>query len=151
MVKLYPDFAETQDEIDIKNNYIEIRKSNIPGAGNGVFAKKDIKAGTKLGIYRGERLTGKELDDRYAETGCSIYVLGLEGGINVDASGKHYNWISHVNASKGTCKKPNIYWDTKGRVFAKRNIKAGDELYASYGADYWRGIARYNKTLKKRK
>ena len=150
MVKLYPEFPETEHEIDIKKNYVEIRKSNIPGAGVGVFAKKDIKADTDLGWYRGEHLSAEEFGKKYDKKGYSVYVLCVDNDINVDAT-KHYNWISRINASKGTNKKPNVYWDSEGRLFAKKNIKAGEELYVCYGAEYWRGITRYNKTLKKRR
>ena len=34
------------------NEFIYIQKSKIPGAGNGVFSKKKIKSGKKLGEYK---------------------------------------------------------------------------------------------------
>jgi SET domain-containing protein len=45
--------------------------------------------------------------------------------------------------------KTNLYWDGEGRTFAKRNIKAGEELLVGYGFRYWNGI-KHNNTLKKK-
>lgn len=155
MVNLYPDFPATDDENHIIKHIVEIRKSRIPGAGVGVFAKQPIEAGKNLGYYRGEALTPEEFENRYSKLGYSIYVLRIphpnnkNTHINIDGV-KHYNWVSRMNAPKGTNKKANVYFDYSGRVFAKRNIRAGEELLVSYGPGYWRAIDSLNKTRKKK-
>ena len=154
MLRLYPTFPPTDEEKHGEQNMVEIRKSGIPGAGVGVFAKQPIASGRELGYYRGEALTPGEFETRYGPLGYSVYVLRItdpadeNNVINIDGS-KHYNWTSRINAPKGTNKKPNVYFHQDGRVFAKRNIKAGEELFISYGRAYWNGIRNANKTKKK--
>jgi len=144
---LYPREPISDIHKDIENNYIKIRKSDIPGAGNGVFAKKDIPKGTELGYYVGEIINNKEFEKRYKEYGHGEYVLELTDPknprkqINIDAK-KHYNWISRINAPKGTGKKASLHWDIHGLTIASRNIKAGEELLISYGKEYWQGKRR---------
>ena len=148
-MKIFPQEAKTERELEIERDYVEIKKSNIPGAGLGVFAKKDITATEDLGFYRGEWLT---IDEFNTPDRSFIYTLGLPNGIFIDAEKNGYNWVSRVNATRGTHMKTNIYWDTNGRVFAKRNIKAGDELYVAYGKGYWRAhkkLTMKNKPTKK--
>ena len=148
-MKIFPQEAKTDRELEVENEYIEVRKSNIPGAGVGVFAKKDIKAGEDLGFYRGEWLN---IDEFINENRNFTYTLGLSSGIFIDAEKNGYNWVSRVNTPRGTNMKTNIYWDNDGKVFAKRNIKAGDELYVAYGRNYWRAYKRLtlkNKASKK--
>jgi len=142
-MKIYPQKAKTPRELLVEKKYVEVRNSNIAGAGLGVFAKKDIQAGEELGFYRGEWL---KLDDYSKGDRNFSYTLQLAKDIYIDAEHKAYNWVSRVNSPKGTCMKTNIYWDSEGRTFAKRNIKAGEELLVGYGSLYWRGIK--NSTLK---
>ena len=145
-MKIYPQEDKTERELEVERDYVEVKKSKIPGAGVGVFAKKDIRAGEDLGFYRGEWLQPEE----YAKDNRSItYTLRLANGTYVDAEHNGYNFISRINAPKGTGMKSNLYWNHEGRTIAKRNIKAGEELLVGYGALYWRGIKK-NTTLKKK-
>ena len=153
MLKFYPAFPPTEDEKYVEQNMVEIRKSGIPDAGVGVFAKQPITSGRELGYYRGEILASHDFHARYAAQGYTVYVLVVtdptdaNNPINVDAS-EHYNWASRINSPKGTNKKTNVYFHKDGRVFAKRNIKAGEELFVSYGSIYWSGIRNANKRKK---
>jgi len=153
MKKLYPGVQKTKKEKYVENNLVEIRPSNIPNAGNGVFSKEDIKSGDMLGYYRGEALNRDQFNKRFNDKEYAAYVLIVKNGtIYVDAEKKGYNWVSRVNTPRGTTMKTNIYWDDDGRVFAKRNIKAGEELFVSYGSAYWSGFNKHqkNKTMKKK-
>jgi SET domain-containing protein len=156
MVTLYPRFDPTENERHVESNLIELRKSTIPGAGTGVFCKQAIPSGTDLGYYRGEEITPDEHDRRHSKKGYGEYVLMVtdmdDDKKQVYIDGKtHNNWISRVNAPKGTGKKPNIYWDAYGHVFSSRNIKAGEELFANYGAAYWRGKKNGTRKVSKTK
>lgn len=144
MVKQYPRFDPTENEKHVENNHIELGKSTIPGGGTGVFCKEAIPKGMDLGYYRGEIITPEEHQRRHAKKGYGEYVLIVDdmdnAGKEVYIDGKHYyNWVSRVNAAKGTGKKANMHWDGNGHVFALRNIKKGEELFVNYGAEYWRG------------
>jgi len=147
-MRFYPEIPKSDKEKHVENEVIELRESLIPGAGIGVFAKMDISAGDNLGYYRGEWLTEKEFEDRHSPKGYSIYTLRLSNGIHIDAEHHGYNWVSRINSPKGTNKKTNIHWDSDGKVFSSRYIKAGEELLVGYGSAYWRSIKK-NKTTKR--
>ena len=141
-MRLFPGVPKTAHERYVEKELIEMKPSRIPGAGTGVFAKKDIPINTELGLYRGEYLTDKEFEEKFADAGLGTYVLTLddpnEEGRNFYVDGlKKGNWTSRINSPKGTLNKVNIVFYTDGRVVAKRNIKAGDELFVGYGPKYW--------------
>ena len=154
MVHIFPKGPKSDEHKKIEEEHIIIRRSTIPGAGNGVFCTRDILKGESLGHYTGEIISDKEFENRYNDHGYGEYVLYLTDPatnkqIYVDAK-DHSNWVSRINASKGTGKKINVYWDAHGHVFASRNIKAGEELLANYGNAYWKGKKR-GVTMKKKK
>lgn len=141
-MRLFPDFPKTVNEKYVEREMIEMKPSGIPGAGKGVFAKKDIPNNTDLGFYRGEHLTDKEFETKFSNAGLGTYVLTLDEPS--DNNKKFYvdglkkgNWTSRINSPKGTTNKANIVFYTDGRVVSKRNIKAGEELFVGYGPKYW--------------
>jgi len=141
-MKLFPEFPKTAIEKHAEKNLIELKESGVPGAGTGVFAKKDIPVNTDLGFYRGEHLTDTEFEKKFSDTGLGTYVLTLDDPS--DSKKKFYvdglkkgNWTSRINSPKGTLNKANIVFYTDGRVVSKRNIKAGEELFVGYGSKYW--------------
>jgi SET domain-containing protein len=141
-MRLFPPFKQTPLEKNVESNIIEIRKSSIPNSGNGVFAKQDIPAATELGYYRGEGLDLDEFNKRHGAKGIGNYVLTLTDSSypnnTVYVDGEHKgNWTSRMNSPRGTDKRPNVAFYDDGRVVAKRNIKAGEELFVGYGSRYW--------------
>jgi SET domain-containing protein len=141
-MRLFPGVPKTAHERYVEKELIEMKPSRIPGAGTGVFAKKDIPINTELGLYRGEYLTDKEFEKKFGDSGLGTYVLTLddpsEEGRKFYVDGlKKGNWTSRINSPKGTLNKVNIVFYADGRVVAKRNIKAGDELFVGYGPKYW--------------
>ena len=141
-MRLFPDFPKNQNEKYVEKELIEMKESSVPGAGTGVFAKKDIPLNTDLGFYRGQHLTTPEFEKKFADAGLGAYVLTLNE--ESDPNKKFYvdglkkgNWTSRINSPKGTSNKANIVFYTDGRVVAKRNIKAGEELFVGYGPKYW--------------
>lgn len=147
MVHIYPALNILNKYESIEDTHVIVRKSNIPGAGNGVFAKKDIMKGEDLGYYTGEIISEEEFHKRYDDEGYGEYVLYLSDpnkkGKFLYVDSKYYsNWVSRINASRKTGKRANVYWDTEGHVFACRNIKEGEELLVNYGSEYWKGKER---------
>lgn len=103
-----------------------IRSSDIHAA--GCFALENIRSGTRLLEYDGERITKDEGDLRY-EGRPFTYLFGIgRGDIVIDGHGMAM-FVNH------SC-DPNCETDEiNGRVYISsiRNIKAGEEL--TY--DYW--------------
>jgi len=153
-MRLFPGYPKTANEKYVEKELVEMRPSSIPGAGTGVFAKKDIPNNTELGIYRGEYLTNSEFHNRYDDSGLGTYVLTID---DLDGSDKKSyvdgikkgNWITLINSPKGTLNKVNVIFYSDGKALAKRNIKAGEELFVGYGSKYWNN--RYWKNTGTRK
>ena len=114
---------------------IIIKQSLIPKADLGVFAKTDIPKGAYLGEYLGKRyllgefewvLAKKRVNDVYSFnsfSGPDDYVYDAR---DLDQS----NWTRYMNCSFSLDSENVIYKDTDGKIkfYARRNIKAGEEL-----------------------
>lgn len=122
--------------------WVEVRPSMIKGAGDGVFASRPFRKGERVGIYAGEiALESAKSDDadylfqledvRHSET---LVVDGAVGG----------NWTGKINDGSTRCNpkwrrsRCNVVFSGFNSVEATRNIRAGEELYVSYGASYWK-------------
>lgn len=121
--------------------YIKLKKSSIHGV--GVIANKNIKKGTRVIEYVGERITKKESDRRAdipltenknnPELGA-VYIFTLNSRYDIDGHVK-YNTARYINHS---C-NPNCESDIiKGKIWiiAIKDIQKGDELSYNYGYDY---------------
>lgn len=125
----------------------EIRKSDIPGAGLGLFALQDIKEGEMIGEYGGSLVTEDNypVDDRYVAflPECALKKPGPYGYVDGMKSEAHVTRINFAprringrethlqNAAYAyNCRPPYMYF------YATRDIKKGEEIYADYGSNY---------------
>ncbi len=128
---------------------IEIKHSNIINAGYGAFAKKNIKAGTRLGEYIGERINTDNIHlydiDRLRESNYRM-VVGKKPDITIiDARNEFIdktNWTRFVNstisAKSNKLNTLSYQYDKKIYYKALKDIKAGDEILIYYGDDFWK-------------
>ena len=106
-----------------------VRSSGIHG--KGVFATTRIPAGTRLIEYKGERLTEKQADKRYAnDDSPHTFLFALDDGMVIDATtkGNSARWINHSCA-------PNCEAvDDEDRIYIEtlRAIRPGEELSYNY-------------------
>ena len=129
-----------------------VKKSTIPGSGKGLFTKRDIKKGERIIEYLGEIVTEVELDRR-AENDIYGYAFYISKRKCIDAYYTPDELARYANDAKGLTKIKGItnnccyvVYKNSGWIKAEKNIKAGAELFVSYGAEYWRDI-RDNITL----
>lgn len=122
---------------------MELGKSKIRGAGNGVYAKRDLKAGKKLGLYTGEILTEEDASLRTDRT-YYFRIMHRDGGSHiVDAlDNSHANIIKFINGVKTSQQKKKqncVSYQYKEAIYYKttREVKAGEELLVDYGDNYW--------------
>lgn len=104
-------------------------------AGLGLFAKESIARGDFLIEYYGPILTPKEADFKKGK-----YLFEVSKRKVVDGSPR-YNKARYINHS---C-RPNCETDiVRGRIYiyARRNIKAGEELAYDYGKEYFDDFIR---------
>lgn len=125
----------------LKNPYIFIRRSSIHS--KGVFAKKDISAGTPVIEYVGEKITKAESDRRagiplqkHKENKIfgAVYLFDLNKRHDIDGF-VPYNTARFINhACDPNCEAEII----RGRIWIKalRDIRKGEELTYNYGYGY---------------
>jgi len=132
---------------------LEIRPSQIEGAGNGVFAVKRMKAGTPLGDYRGR------LYHKYPKTNKRKFAYFLEIGrrpkwikketwrdkghpIWVDGS----NMLSVINGCRGDYDVQNCEMLSTGRFVLSKDVEENEEIVTDYGEDYWSDLEYETET-----
>ena len=124
---------------------LKIAKSEIKGAGLGLFIMENAKKGEFVARYSGEVMNRAENEAR-----SSHYRIQISSNVYLDAEdsqhfegrlindGKRAGKGVNVRFSAGyrlnTCSDTNFKWI---RIFATRNIRAGEELYLDYGEEFW--------------
>ena len=134
------------------NDDLVVKKSTIPNSGKGLFTKRDVKKGERIVEYLGEIITEAELDRR-AEKDIYGYAFFISKKKCVDAYYTPNELARYANDAKGITRIPGVnnncvyeIWKNRGWIKAEKNIKAGDEIFVSYGHEYWRDI-KYNIKL----
>lgn len=112
-----------------------------PIHGNGVFATRDLPAGTEIIDYRGRLLTHRQADRLYEGTVDSghtfLFTLNDKYVIDGNVGGNVAKWINHscdpncrawsIDAENGDPRADRV------SIEAVRDIRAGDELTYDYG------------------
>ena len=113
------------------NPYFEVRQSSIQG--KGAFASRDIRKGTRLIEYLGQRISWRTADKRYDDEKMGrhhTFLFTVDDKVVIDAAvnGNDARFLNH--SCDGNCE---AITDRK-RIFieARRSIKAGDELLYDY-------------------
>lgn len=138
-----------------------VKKSTLPKAGKGLFTEKDISKGEIVCEYEGERITWKEAIERNElDKGGYVYYINKNNCIDAfdykDTFGRYANDAAGVGRVNGH-RNNSTYDVVKNKVFirATRNIKAGQEIFVSYGRSYWNimreEIAEKEAAAKKKK
>ncbi len=117
----------------MQNKYAQqklaVKRSN---AGLGLFSVSHIPKGEFIIEYTGERISEEEAQRRAGK-----YLFTITQDVTVDGRGRE-NIARYINHS---C-TPNAEAEAdeeelRIRIFAKRNIKPGEELTYDYGKEYW--------------
>ena len=127
--------------------------SNIQGAGYGLFAKVDIKEGELVCIYTGEctKVSIGRGGNKWM-LACSWYNAETDAVEQwyIDSFDQYNAAGRWINDARNTEYSNNCTWErncsnephiTVGKYYvnivATRDIKKGEELLMSYGANYW--------------
>ncbi len=113
-------------EVDL-NEHLVARSSRIHGT--GVFARKNLKKGTTLIEYVGEKV-GKRESERRSDLGRSVYLFELNKRVDIDGSvgGNGAHWINH------SC-DPNAESELDENsmmIVTTRPVRKGEELSYDY-------------------
>lgn len=131
--KFFPSFPPTEEEEAMIRN-MEVRTSNVPNAGRGVFTKVFIPKDTFIGYYRGKIVNL----DKVNNADYVLTVHGDNGPMSVCAkTSNHFGGI--INCHTGTTYEQNVQYTDDGKLETIRDIQPGEELFSDYGRGYWTG------------
>ena len=129
--------------------HLRIKQSNIQGAGKGCFAINKKVADNAVIFhkdqtilnYDGEKVTRQTLNQRYGTNHTAPYAVELSRPRNLyEDAALNRSAMSCVNSPphgvQPNCRLTTNVHRTICMVKANRDIRNGEELYASYGTDY---------------
>eukprot|EP00929_Paragymnodinium_shiwhaense_P053412 TRINITY_DN26725_c0_g1_i1.p1 TRINITY_DN26725_c0_g1~~TRINITY_DN26725_c0_g1_i1.p1 ORF type:complete len:208 (-),score=38.54 TRINITY_DN26725_c0_g1_i1:361-984(-) len=120
---------------------LDVRPSELPGAGLGLFSLTGHKADELIFPYQGERMSMEEHHRRLASGESSgDYAMQLFCGDIIDA--EHHKDALGRYANDGSGEKQNALFDEVDqrpwlRASGDQDIPAGAEILVSYGVSYW--------------
>lgn len=124
-----------------------VKKSTIPGSGEGLFTKEFIPKGTCIVEYKGKVTTWKEVKH---DQGTNGYIYFVNRNHVIDARRRKSALARYANDARGLSKVKGIgnnaaYVEDHLRVYitATRDIPANSEILVAYGKEYW-DIIRHN-------
>lgn len=125
--------AEEQD-------YLYVEQSQIAEAGNGLFTAIPIYKDEVICIFKGEYLSNEEALKRALIGEDRYFINMVQGGI---MDSMHTScFAKYANDVVGTSNKTNskISLDEKDNIciVATRKIAVGEEIFCSYGKQYWK-------------
>jgi SET domain-containing protein len=111
---------------------LEIKDSTIKDSGQGVFTLEDIQKDTLIDHYLGT----------YQIIPTSKYYFQIKDGFGIDAGTYPRCYMGMVNDSSNSNFRNNCTFvvdenDNTVTVHSLQDIKAGEELFISYGGSYW--------------
>ncbi|PIC16321.1 hypothetical protein B9Z55_022966 [Caenorhabditis nigoni] len=116
---------------------LKVSKSKVPGAGFGVFAKRDIKKGEIVGEYTGEQISENEAERRdlvYHYGTSYIYHLPYSiGALDSAIAGNETRFINHSNTPNLTTIFRTSKGEPKVAFVADQDIKKDEEMFFPYG------------------
>ena len=126
-----------------------VKRSQIPNAGKGLFAKKPFKKNEKIIEYKGEIIDWKEYKNRVEENKDG-YLFFVNNKYCIDAFSTPQHKARYANDARGLNRTKGLrnnavyeVFDKKCFIVATRNIEAGEEILVDYTADYWKCV-RHN-------
>lgn len=126
-----------------ESDYLYTEVSQIPNAGKGLFTAINIYKDEMIAVFSGEMLTEMQAKQR-AENGNDRYFIMMPDGQTLDSMhsdcfAKYANDAS-INSALSLKNNAKIAFDDENQVglIALRKIKAGEEIFCSYGNPYWK-------------
>jgi len=143
---------ESPEKIDAKEtDYLYVKKSQIPNAGNGLYTALPIYENEIISIFKGEILQDKEAERR-AKNGADAYFINMLDGtimdsMNVKCFAKYANDVEGLVKTKFFINAIiTIDDDENVCLVTTRDIQIGEEIFCSYGSKYWKN---YKKQIHK--
>ncbi len=139
-----------QKTLFVNESDLFIQDSTLPACGKGLFTKVPIKAGTIIVEYKGEKITWKEgLRRNEKHPHQSPYLFYISANNCIDAEYTPSALARYANDAQGHTRVKGIRNNAEYTIINKvpfikaiKNIKAGQEVFVSYGQDYWKALKK---------
>jgi hypothetical protein len=131
--------------------HLRVKTSTIAGAGKGLFVESPrpvavraviFKAGDRIVQYYGDNVTNQTLNARYGDK-TAPYGITISAASDVYGDGACRRGVGTLVNRPARGGAPNCRLSSVNRhgqhyaqIIATKPIRNGDELFASYGADY---------------
>ena len=125
---------------------LRVTTSTVARAGNGLVAARDFAPGEHLADYTGDELITRRDGDG------GPYCLALTQRRAIDAAPTNTGYGRWANDPRGSAGGPNAEFVLNpargtGRLRATARIRKGDEIFVSYGRQYWATFGRDAKVV----
>lgn len=126
-----------------------VKKSQLPNAGKGLYTTTAIKKGEKVIEYKGEIIEWKDYRKRIEENKDGyLFFISKKRCIDAFSTPQHKARFANDAAGIGRVKglSNNCNYEIFGDqcfIVAKKDIKAGEEIFVNYTKEYWDAV-RYN-------
>ena len=128
---------------------LRIKPSQIPNAGEGLYATKRFAKGDRIADYTAEKLTRAQVGNRYPGNVTAEYVLCRSDRECFDGRRTNSSFARFSNDARGSAQFNNNARFTPGAhnrqpiMRASRVITAGIEIFTNYGGGgYWNNNAQ---------
>jgi SET domain-containing protein len=117
---------------------LDIKPSNIKNGGRGLFSVQNIPKDTMIGYYKGDILSGNNK--------VTDYSFQISKKYFIDAKNFPRCYIAMINDAnksefENNCEfriiEKQIKKNSQICLYSIKDIRKGDELFASYGDEYW--------------
>jgi SET domain-containing protein len=129
----------------MKKNKVEVRLSKIEGAGLGLFAKSKITKGELISEFTGELVNNKQLEILLSKRKM-LFLIDYDENYTLDVENSNC-LAKYANDAKGSKKIKGlinnskiIFYNDKVFLVATKDIKRREEIYTSYGKEYWNNL-----------
>jgi uncharacterized protein len=126
-----------------------VKKSQLPGAGKGLYTTKPIKKGSKVIEYKGEIISWKEYEER-VKANKDGYLFYVNRNLCIDAYPTPQHKARYANDAAGLSRVKGLRNNSNYQIFgdkcfivATKDIEAGEEIFVNYTKEYW-DCVRYN-------
>jgi uncharacterized protein len=127
---------------------LKVKKSQLAGAGLGLFTRVDIPKGEQIAEYKGKLQRWRDVKH---QDGVNGYLLRVNRTHAINAlpsrtPGRYANDASGIARERDLRNNAEyIVYGTQCFIEAKRDIKKGEEILVSYGKEYWDLIRKIRK------
>ncbi len=126
-----------------ESDYLYKAISQLPNSGNGLFTAINIYKDETISIFRGKILTDLQAKKSVLNGKDQYFINMLDGtimdSINTPCFAKYANDVNGLFKSEfKNNAKIGLDEDNNVCVIAIRKIVSGEEIFCSYGKNYWK-------------